>query len=128
MKWSPDGHLLAASDAAARLRVWDAETGDVRWNAEGVRGRTTPGNSFDWSPDGKELAYWKHDGTIVRVDANTGEPRGPSLPPRQAWIELQYSPDSRFLAGSETETTSSIELHLGFNLVELCQSFVRGGP
>ena len=114
VQWSPDGQGLAASGSAkSTLRVWEAETGAVRWNADGLRGRASPGRVLDWSPDGKELAYWKQDGSIARASAVTGEPLGPPLPPRPAFIEFRYSPDGRFIAASENEATAVIELATG---------------
>ena len=61
----------AGGDAWGYFPHDHARARTYRWNADGIRGRTMPGNSCDWSPDSKELAYSKQDGSILRVDANT---------------------------------------------------------
>ncbi len=49
LAFSPDGTLLAAASADGKIRVWDLETGQARWEMAG-------GVYVAFSPDGTRLA------------------------------------------------------------------------
>ncbi|HVW01014.1 MAG TPA: WD40 repeat domain-containing protein, partial [Planctomycetaceae bacterium] len=112
VKYSPDDQRIAAeSDGPGKLVVWDVKSKEVLWQSDAPGGNFEwSGSAFDWSPDGAELAAWKVDGSIARLDAGTGKPRAAALPVRPAARELRYSPDGKYLAATESEATAVIEL------------------
>jgi WD40 repeat protein/DNA-binding SARP family transcriptional activator len=59
ISWRPDGRLVAASSAGT-ARVWDAETGAVRYTLRGHSGFVL---SVAWSPDSSRLVTGGSDGT-----------------------------------------------------------------
>jgi WD40 repeat protein len=59
VSWSPDGRLVAASSEDT-ARVWDAETGPVRYRLLGHTGSVF---SVAWSPDSSRLVTGGSDGT-----------------------------------------------------------------
>jgi WD40 repeat protein/DNA-binding SARP family transcriptional activator len=59
VSWSPDGRLVAASSEGT-ARVWDAQTGTLRYTLLGHSGFIL---SVAWSPDSSRLATGSSDGT-----------------------------------------------------------------
>jgi WD40 repeat protein/DNA-binding SARP family transcriptional activator len=59
VSWSPDGRLVAASSEGT-ARVWDAETGTVRYTLLGHTGFVL---GVAWSPDSSRLVTGGSDGT-----------------------------------------------------------------
>jgi WD40 repeat protein/DNA-binding SARP family transcriptional activator len=59
LSWSPDGRLVAASSEGT-ARVWDAETGTLRYTLLGHSGFIL---SVAWSPDSSRLVTGSSDGT-----------------------------------------------------------------
>jgi len=59
VSWSPDGRLVAASSEGT-ARVWDAETGTLRYTLLGHTGSVF---SVAWSPDSSRLVTGSSDGT-----------------------------------------------------------------
>ncbi len=59
VSWSPDGRLVAASSERT-ARVWDAETGTLRYTLPGHTGSVF---SVAWSPDSSRLVTGASDGT-----------------------------------------------------------------
>jgi eukaryotic-like serine/threonine-protein kinase len=67
--FSPDGKLLATASADGTARVWDVETGQLRFN---LAGHTNEVNCVVFAPDGKTLATASEDGTVRLWDGSTG--------------------------------------------------------
>ena len=78
LAFSPDGRVLAAADNSGGLAVWDAATGEDRWQAP-------PANEYAlaaavFSPDGRLLAAATHgpqseDGIIRIYEVSSGKVR-----------------------------------------------------
>lgn len=105
--WSPDGKLLAGSDAdndagpaPVRIRVIDPFTG--------VQVRTYEGFLFDrWLPDGDMIAWRRADSTTVRIDS---EGKAKQRFPGDA---VYPSPDGRFLLTYTVAESRLLELATG---------------
>ena len=68
--FSPDGTILATGDTDCRIRLWDAQTGQLR----GIcNGHTHWVRSIAFSPDGQYLASGSADTTVRLWDAQTYE-------------------------------------------------------
>jgi WD40 repeat protein len=120
--FSPDGRWYAVADNNHTVLVWDAATGERRWQCEVVGGRPMrslrpwPAVALAFSPDCKTLAaggtagivrLWNlNDGTARqgpltprRLVTGPGAPRPPLLPTTRPEVRaLAYSPDGTGLA------------------------------
>jgi WD40 repeat protein/DNA-binding SARP family transcriptional activator len=109
ISWRPDGRLVAASSAGT-ARVWDAETGAVRYTLRGHSGFVL---SVSWSPDSSRLVTGGSDGTAKVWEIG-------SHPVRERWslsaqetksgiVGVAFSPDGkRVMAGDAS--SSAVEV------------------
>ncbi|MBQ3333003.1 MAG: WD40 repeat domain-containing protein [Thermoguttaceae bacterium] len=71
LSFSPDGSLLAAAGRAGMVRVWDADTMNVKYNLRISERRV---HAVTFSGDGRLLATAGEDSVIVVWDMQTGKP------------------------------------------------------
>ena len=145
LAFSPDGRILASghrspsaghSSGSTKIRVWDAETGELKTSLTEFLGLPT---SFSFSPDGQTLAsgnfYWHIGGdqwgSISLWDVATWELKLVLNPPYTGAtktggvLSIAYSPDGRTLAsghlvyhyfGDEFGTVRIWDLETGENI------------
>jgi WD40 repeat protein/serine/threonine protein kinase len=105
--YSPDGARIAAGGYHHEpLRVWDTETGRLLREWPDVK-RIRP-LGIAWSPDSKTIATARSDGTLILLDAESGQVvrsfAGHTLDVKR----VAFSPDGRFLASTSYDTTLRI--------------------
>jgi WD40 repeat protein/DNA-binding SARP family transcriptional activator len=110
VSWSPDGRFVAASSEGT-ARVWDAETGTVRYTLLGHSGFIL---SVAWSPDSSRLVTGSSDGTAKVWEI------GPDGVPRERWslsaqetksgiVGVAFSPDgTRVMAGDASSSAVQV--------------------
>jgi Tol biopolymer transport system component len=108
--YSPDGKKIAFLGTTEGTRLYTISVG------EGRRARVSPGpwdyalSSFDYSPNGKKIAYIVH-GQIETINS-TGGGRSVVLPfERKDMSSLSYSPDGRRIAYSDYDGKEDWELY-----------------
>ena len=68
--FSPDGKTLVSASADHRVRLWEADTGQLETTLEGHTGRVY---SVAFAPDGKTLASSSAEGTVRLWEGGTGQ-------------------------------------------------------
>jgi WD40 repeat protein len=115
--FSPDGKCLA-SFSRARVKVWDAETGQERLTIQKPAGRRWF-VSVTFSPDGKRLASVFVDQTVRVWDAQTGDellsPKGHI----DGLSSVAFSPDAKRLVTVSTDTIKVWDAQTGQELLSL---------
>ncbi len=77
------------------VRIWDAETGDLKWNLQGHSGQVTDAR---FSPDGKWVASASLDGNAILWDVGDGETVHEFKGHEASIASLAFTPDSQWLA------------------------------
>jgi Tol biopolymer transport system component len=117
--WRPDGKLIATSDRAGALQLFDARTG----NEVRTLGRVAePGERhylhrpIAWEPGGKLVAVPDERASVIRIwNSATGETRH-TLPYEGAALNaLSWSGDRRYLAATGGSTLQVYNLRTGLH-------------
>jgi WD40 repeat protein/class 3 adenylate cyclase/tRNA A-37 threonylcarbamoyl transferase component Bud32 len=106
--FSPDARRLAVLGccrSGSPIEVWDARSGERKLSVA-LDGYAA---SLAFSPDGRRLAAGTNDGTVVLLDAQDGERRGPPIEVGKDEINpVSFSPDGRLLAASAADQTATV--------------------
>ena len=95
--WAPGGRRAAMGDCAGYARLWD--TNDARQTLT-LRASTHPVSVVAWHPGGERFAVGHIDGTLVIVDASSGEVQQ-QLAGDGHVFDVAFSPDGRWFATAE---------------------------
>lgn len=113
--WSPDGRWIAYfSDESGEYELYVTQS-----DGKGETRRLTSGNktfffSINWAPDSKSMIVTDKAGSLILVDAKTGESRVIDTDPWGNQNPVSWSHDSKWLAwsrGDEDSLNTSIRLH-----------------
>jgi WD40 repeat protein len=95
--YSPDGHLLASGGADYELRVWDSQTGALKWTLDGQQVIAVA-----FSPDGRTIAAGGFGPGLRLINASTGQVEWELRQNKDAVVHaLAFSPDGTMLASGD---------------------------
>jgi WD40 repeat protein len=117
VKFSPDGKLVATSGSDNKIKLWDAETGDL---IDTLNGHTNDVSCIAFSSDSEMIAsgsggydvsgesnikLWKvSDGSLIRNLEGHGE-----------WVyDVEFVPNGEYLVSSGREDTSPYKTKINF--------------
>jgi WD40 repeat protein len=109
--YSPDGRYVAGGDADNKIKIWNAETGEV---IKTLEGHSDWINSVAFSPDGRYLASGSKDKTIKiwnieKIWDLEKEEAEHTLNGHSDEVRsVAYSPDGRYLASASWDKTVKI--------------------
>ncbi len=93
--FSPDGQQLLTFQTDSRVRVWEAQTGKLRYRTDGHTERIT---AIAFSPDGRQFATGSRDNTARVWDLANGQATSKPMVHSNAVLTLCFHPEGRFLA------------------------------
>jgi WD40 repeat protein/Mg-chelatase subunit ChlD len=97
--YSPDGNTLASGSRDNTVKLWDAETGELKHT---LTGHSNDVNAIAFSPDGKTLASASYDKTIKLWNVQTGELEHTLTGHSSLVMLIAYSPDGKTLASASS--------------------------
>ncbi|MCP4347578.1 MAG: VWA domain-containing protein [Desulfobacterales bacterium] len=98
LAYSPGGTTLASASDDSTIKLWNANTRELKYTLTGHTGTIT---EIVYSPDGNIFASASYDKTIKFWNANTGELKHTLTGVRN----ITYSPDGNTLASSSDDGT-----------------------
>jgi WD40 repeat protein/Mg-chelatase subunit ChlD len=97
--YSPDGNTLASGSRDNTVKLWDAETGELKHT---LTGHSNDVNAIAFSPDGKTLASASYDKTVKLWNVQTGELEHTLTGHSSLVMLIAYSPDGKTLASASS--------------------------
>jgi tricorn protease len=136
--WSPDGRWVAyVSDASGEYEVCvrRSDGRPFRWKDEGdevVEHRLTsigPGwkSGLSWAPDSGSLVFCTNDGSLHRLVLDSGELTTLDTSPEGQPFDVDWSPDSRWLAYSHRHSSSRLSAVYLYDLEQGLRHEVTSG-
>lgn len=136
--WSPDGRWIAyVSDASGEYEVWVRRSDGrrFRWNDAGdeveAQRLTSLGagwkSDLSWAPDSKSLVFASNDGALHHLTLAGGELSTLATSPEGEPLEVDWSPDSRWLAWSHRHSRSRLSAIQLYDLSSSTQHEVTAG-
>lgn len=107
--WSPDGKLLATATRGGVVKMWDAQSGTLRYDFSDQDGGETGGarlSQITFAPDSRTLAVTSPLRTIHLRDAQTGKlvRRITGLQSNEEISAVAFSPNGKTLASTNANT------------------------
>jgi len=107
---APDGNTIASASLDGTVKVWDTNTGDLRYN---LTGHTDWVRSVAWSPDGKTLASAAKDQTVRLWNADDGTLLYTFPQHTEEVWSVAWSPDGETLASAACASRDYDNCHAG---------------
>jgi WD40 repeat protein len=97
--YSPNGKIIASASDDYHVRLWDAQSGQLK---KVLKGHTKRVNTLAYSLNGNILASGSDDGKILFWDATSGQLQK-ILPVKSSVNTLTYHPDGKILASGSDD-------------------------
>ena len=116
-EYSPDSATLATASSDGKVRLWDVETGEIRYTLE----HPNVGEVYDvaFSPDGSLLASANSDWKVRLWDVETGEIHRTIVGHNGPVWSVAYSSDGKMIASSSADATRTWDAATGTPLHRL---------
>jgi WD40 repeat protein len=121
--FSPDGKMIASGSWDKTIKLWDAQTGDLKRT---LMGHTEDVQSVAFSPDGKIIASGSRDKTVKLWDVKSGELKQ-TLDNLDGVRAVAFSPDGSLLAAGCYDAQVRIWNAQTGNLITTFSNIENGG-